>query len=434
MPLAIFVLLVGVIYFTISLRFINFRFIGKSIQIFFEKEKEKDGTKAVTSRAAFLSAISGSVGLGSISGVAAALFVGGPGAVFWMSIAGFLVMPLRYAEVFLGHFFRTKEKDGTISKFGPYAYIETGLIKEGYSKKLSKFCFYFYLIAILCGLTGALLVLNPLAEMAGSLFLNDNKIAIFAFCVAMAILCLVILSEGLRRIIQSLEGAVSVMALLYMIAVAFILIVNIQNVPTAIALIFTEAFNMQSLYGGILGIIIVSITRVIVATEVGFGSASFFHGKSQNDDSVREGILSMSGPFFASFIFIILNAVAVLATSSHLSGKNGILMVNHMFVSVHPYFSYLLFVIAFLFGLTTAIAWFFYGESSIKQLTKRKSALVVYRMYVFIIISSVGLVSFGVMIRIIDALIVSMVFPNMLALLLLGGVVRREFLKYTSKK
>ena len=149
MPLAIFVLLVGVIYFTISLRFINFRFIGKSIQIFFEKEKEKDGTKAVTSRAAFLSAISGSVGLGSISGVAAALFVGGPGAVFWMSIAGFLVMPLRYAEVFLGHFFRTKEKDGTISKFGPYAYIETGLIKEGYSKKLSKFCFYFYLIAIL---------------------------------------------------------------------------------------------------------------------------------------------------------------------------------------------------------------------------------------------------------------------------------------------
>lgn len=434
MPIAIFVLLVGVIYFTISLRFINFRFIGKSIQIFFEKEKEKDGNKAVTSRAAFVSAISGCVGLGNISGVAAAIFAGGPGAIFWMLLAGFLVMPLRYAEVFLGHFFRTKEKDGTISKYGPYAYIETGLVKEGYSKKLSKFFFIFYVVAMLCGVIGALIFqVNPLTELTGSLLLNSNKGAMFLFCVALAALSIFVVVGGLKRIVHTMEGAVSVMSFLYVASILLILVLNFKALPGAIGLIFTEAFNIQSIYGGILGVIIVSITRVLVATEVGFGSVSFLHGKSQNDDSVREGLLSMAGPLFGNFVFVTLNSIAVIATASHLSGENGILMIVKMFASVHPYFPFVLFVAAFLFAFTTIIAWYFYGESTLRELTQNKFALLMYRIFIFVLISVSGIVSFGVILRVIDPLILSMVFPNVLALLLLGGVVRREFLKYTSK-
>ena len=431
MPLAIFMLLVGVIYFTISLNFINFRLIGKSIKIFFENEKEKDGNKAVTSRAAFVSAISGCVGIGSIAGVAAALFAGGPGAVFWMLVAGFLIIPLRYAEVFLGHFFRTKEKDGTISRYGPYAYIETGLVKAGYSKLLSKILFVLYFISIFGGVIGAMLMqTNPLAEIAGNLFFNDSKIAILVFCTVLALASIFIVSGGLKRIIHTMEGAVSLMSIIYIISILLILIINIKFVPGAIALIFTEAFNLKSIYGGILGIIIVSVTRVIIATEVGFGTVSFLHGKSQNDDSVREGILSMSGPIIGSFVFIVLNAVAVIATSSHLSGNNGILMISTMFASVHPYFSYLLFVIAFLFAFTTILAWYFYGESSIKQLSNSKIVLIIYRIFVVVLISIAGVASFGVVIRIIDAVVFSMVFPNIITLLLLGGVVRRELNKY----
>lgn len=434
MPIAVFVLLIGVVYFLFSLKFMNFRFIGKSVSIFFEKEKEIDGAKAVTSRAAFVSAISGCVGMGSISGVAAALFAGGPGAVFWMLLVSFLVMPLRYAEVFLGHFFRTKEKDGTISRYGPYAYIETGLVREGYSKKLSKFLFVFYIITVLLGAVSTyILQINPLAEITGDLFLNNNKAGIFGFCFTLGVASLFIISGGLKRIIHSMEKAVSIMSLIYIVAILYILIFNFQNIPSAIALVFQEAFNIKSIYGGILGVIIIAITRGIMATEAGFGTVSFFHGKSQSDDSVREGLLSMTGPFFATFLFITLNSLAVLVTSSHLSGENGILMISKMFASIHPYFVYLLFIIAFLFAFTTIIAWHFYAEASILEVTKNKWAIIVYRGFFFALIAISGLASFGVMLRIVDTLGLTIVFPNILALVLLGGVVKRELAKYKKR-
>jgi AGCS family alanine or glycine:cation symporter len=427
LPLAIFFVLIGAIYFTITLKFINFRKLGTSVKIFFEKEKEEDGSKAVTSKAAFLSAISGCVGVGSISGVAAALYSGGPGAVFWMLVIGFLIMPLRYAEVFLGHFFRTKEKDGTISRYGPYAYIENGLTKEGYSPKLAKFLFVFYVISILLGAVGAFIMqANPLAEIAGHLFFKGNQIAVFGFSVALAGVSLFVILGGLKRIVHTMESAVSVMSLVYIIAILLILMLNIKAIPSVISLIFTEAFNPQSIIGGVIGVLIVSLTRVVVSTEVGLGTVSFLHGKSQNDNSIREGLLAMAGPFVVNFVFITLNSIAVLATASHLKRENGILMISRMFESVHHFFPIVLFVITFLFAFTTIIAWYFYAESSLMQISKSKIVMIGYQIFFFVLIAVSGLVSFGVMIRIIDAMVFAIVFPNILALLMLGKVVKRE--------
>jgi AGCS family alanine or glycine:cation symporter len=427
LPLAIFVVLIGALYFTISLKFINFRKLGTSVKIFFEKEKEEDGSKAVTSKAAFLSAISGCVGVGSISGVAAALYSGGPGAVFWMLVIGFLIMPLRYAEVFLGHFFRTKEKDGIISSYGPYAYIQNGLTKEGYSKKLSKFLFVFYVISILLGAVGAFIMqANPLAEIAGHLFFKGSKLGVFAFSIALAGVSLFVILGGLKRIVHTMESAVSIMSLVYIVAILLILALNIKAIPSTIALIFNEAFNPQSIMGGIIGVLIVSLTRVVVSTEVGLGTVSFLHGKSQNDNSTREGLLAMAGPFVTNFIFITLNSVAVLSTASHLKKENGILMISRMFESVHNLFPIVLFVITFLFAFTTIIAWYFYAESSLMQISKSNLMMRIYQLFFFVLIAVSGLVSFGVMIRIIDAMVFAIVFPNILALLLLGKVVSRE--------
>lgn len=430
-PLAVFVILIGMVYFTIKLRFINFRMLPASVKIFFEKEKEVDGSKAVTSKAAFLSAISGCVGVGSISGVAAALYFGGPGAVFWIFVVGFLLMPLRYAEVFLGHFFRTKDIDGNITQYGPYAYIEKGLQSQGYSKKLSRFLFVFYIVSILFGAIGAFIMqVNPLSELAGRILFNDNKLAIFIFCASLALLALFIVLGGLKRIIHSMEKIVSVMSIVYLLAILLILLLNITAIPATLALIFTEAFKLESIYGGILGVIIISFTRSVVATEVGLGTVSLLHGKSQSDDSIREGLLSMAGPFFINFIFIILNSIAVISTSSHAQNYNGILMINHMFASVHTYFPAILVIITFLFAFTTIIAWYFYGESSIKQITQKSMFLIIYKICFVVLISVSGLVSFGVMIRIIDATVFSIVFPNIISLILLGNVVKTELNKY----
>jgi AGCS family alanine or glycine:cation symporter len=430
MPLAIFFVLIGVIYFTINTKFINFRMLGSSVKIFFEKEKEVDGTKAVTSKAAFLSAISGCVGVGSISGVAAALFAGGPGAVFWMFIIGFLLMPLRYAEVFAGHFFRTKEKDGTISQYGPYAYIDKGLKSQGYGNKLSKFLFIFYIISILFGSIGAFTMqVNPLSEIVGNFIFNDNKIAVLLFCFALATFSIIIVLGGLKRIIHTMEGAVSVMSLIYLASILFILTLNFKNIPGALVLIFDSAFQLKSVYGGILGTIIIALTRTVIATEVGLGTVSLLHGKSQSDDSAREGLLAMAGPFFANFIFITLNSIAVLSTQSHLTGQNGILMISGMFAGIHQYFPILLLVITFLFAFTTIVAWYFYGESSIKQITERKIFINLYRIFFFVLITVSGSVSFGVMIRIIDATVFSIVFPNIIALILLGKAIKKNLPK-----
>lgn len=430
MPLAIFVLLVGVIYFSLISKFINFRMIGTSIKIFFEKEKEIDGNKAVTSKAAFLSAISGCVGVGSISGVAAAIFMGGPGAVFWMFIIGFLIMPLRYTEVFLGHFFRTKTADGTITQYGPYAYLDKGLKQSGYSPKLSRFLFIFYIISILFGSIGAFTMqVNPLSEIVGNFIFDGNKMAVFIFCFFLASVSMFVVLGGLKRIIHAMEKSVSVMSLIYLSSILFILLINIKAIPSTIALIFTSAFEWQSVYGGILGTIIVSFTRAIIATEVGLGTVALLHGKSQNDNSVREGLLAMGGPFFANFIFITLNSIAVLASASHLKGENGILMISGMFEGIHAYFPILLIVVTFLFAFTTIVAWYFYGESSIKQITEKKLYIYLYRIFFFILITVSGSVSFGVMIRIIDATVFSIVFPNIIALILLGKVVKQNLPK-----
>lgn len=431
LPLAICIVLIGLCYFTVKLKFINFRMMGDSIKIFFEKESEIDGEKAITSKSAFLSAISGCVGVGSISGGAAALFTGGPGSVLWMFIIGFLLMPLRYAEVFLGHFFRTKDAKGNIIQYGPYAYLDNGLISEGYSKRLSRFLFVFYIISILVGSIGAFIMqVNPLAELTGNLIFKSNKIFIFIFCVALALGCLFVILGGLKRIIRAMEKTVSAMAVVYLASIFIILILNIKHIPSALALIFNSAFQIKSVYGGIIGVLITSFTRSIVATEVGLGTVALLHGKSQSDNSVREGLLSMAGPFFANFIFITLNSIAVLATSSHLKGENGILMINSMFAAISPYFPIILCLITFLFAFSTIIAWYFYGESSLKQITQKQSYFLAYKVFFFILVSISGLVSFGVMIKIIDATVFSIVIPNIIGLMLLGNVVRRELDRY----
>lgn len=430
MPISIFVILIGVIYFTIKLKFIHFRMFGKACKAFLETEKEIDGNKAVTSRAAFFSAISGCVGVGNISGVAAALFAGGPGAVLWMLIIGFLVTPLRYAEVFLGHFFRTKASDGSIVQYGPYAYIENGLKSQGYSNKIIKILFVAYAVSILFGSIGAFIMqVNPLTEIAGDLILQNSKSGIFIFSILLATLSLFVVVGGLKRIIHSMQRVVSVMSIVYLLSIIVILAINVQNIPNAIVLIFKEAFNMQSVYGGILGIIIVSFTRIIISTEVGLGSVAFLHGKSQNDNSVREGLIAMIGPVFANFIFITLNSIAVIASLSYLEKINGILMIKHMFHEVHFAFPFLLLIITFLFAFTTIVAWYFYAESSIKQITSKKAIIVLYRILFFILISISGLVSFGIMLKIIDAVVISIVFPNIIALILLGNVVKNETYK-----
>lgn len=431
LPLAIFMVLFGLFYFTFKLKFINFRMIGTSVKIFFEKEKEVDGAKAITSKSAFLSAISGCVGVGSISGVAAALFAGGPGSVFWMFVIGFLLMPLRYAEVFLGHFFRKKDASGNIIQYGPYAYLDHGLISQGYSKRLSKFLFIFYVISILVGSIGAFVMqVNPLAELTGNLIFKGSKVSIFIFCVLLASFSLFIIVGGLKRIVKAMEQTVSAMAVVYLFSIFLILSLNLKAIPATFVLILDSAFQLKSVYGGLLGVLIVSFTRGIVATEVGLGTVALLHGKSQSDDSVREGLLSMAGPFFANFIFITLNSIAVLATASHLKGENGILMINSMFEGVYPYFSIVLCIITFLFAFSTIIAWYFYGESSIKQITSKKYYFTLYKIFFFVLISVSGLVSFGVMLRIIDATVFSIVFPNIIGLILLGKVVKVELDKY----
>lgn len=467
-PIVLIILILGAIYFTVYFAFPNIRYLGLAIRTVkgdyeadenptnltkttdFQRESllddhpdtiRNEGVEGeVTPFQALTAALSATVGLGNIAGVAVALSVGGPGATFWMILAGLLGMSTKFTECTLGVKYREIDADGTVHG-GPMYYLRRGLADRGFAGLGKAFAIFF---AIMCvgGSFGGGNMFQ--ANQAASQFLNlayGTDIPMAAktiFGLVVATLVGVVIIGGIKRIGQVTEKVVPFMAVLYVGAALVIIGINISAVPTAFGLIIEGAFAPTAAVGGFLGVLIQGFQRAAFSNEAGVGSAAIAHSAVRTSHPASEGMVALLEPFIDTVLICTMTALVLIVTN--IDGgfmtygskvPDGVGVTSVAFESSIPGASYVLTIAVVLFAFSTMLSWSYYGLQAWKFLFgKGRTADLVYKVLfcLFVVVGSAA--SLGSVINFSDAMIFAMVFPNIIGLVLLAPVVKEEVAKY----
>ena len=433
-PLIVLVLLTGGIIFTLYFGFINVRGFKHSIDIIKGKYDNPNDTGQISHFQALTSALSATIGLGNIAGVAVAVSLGGPGAVFWMVFIAFFSMSAKFVSCTLGQLYRKVNEDGSVSG-GPMYYLSQGLEEKGYTT-LGKILGAMYAVFIIGGAFGGgnMFQANQSYELFGKLIgLPD-----YIYGIILAILVGTVIVGGIQRIGQTTEKIVPFMVILYVGASLFIILTNLDKIPAVLNSIFTQAFAPDAAYGGFIGALVTGIKRAVFSNEGGVGSASIAHSAAKTDEPVREGIVAMIGPFIDTIVVCFMTASVILITSDINpmykigGGINGAELTSAAFGSVISWFPYILSIVVFLFSFSTMISWYYYGDKGWKYLFGAKSIKVYQIMYLgCIVLGSVA--SLGNVIDFSDMMILSCGFPNIIGCMFLLPILKLKLDDYWSR-
>jgi len=431
-PFIVVWLLAGAIFFTIKMGFINFRGVKHAFQLVAGKYDDPEDKGEVSHFQALTTALSATVGLGNIAGVAVAIVIGGPGATFWMIIAGLLGMASKFTECTLGVKYRLINDKGEVSG-GPMYYLSKGLEKrnmKGLGKVLAG------LFAILC--IGGSFGGGNMFQANQAFVQVSNKVPIFEgngalFGVILAILVGLVIIGGIKSIAKVTDKIVPVMVGVYVGFAIIIILIHIENIGAAFGAIYNGAFSPTALKGGVIGVLIVGFQRAAFSNEAGVGSASIAHSASKTKHPVSEGVVALLEPFVDTVLVCTMTALVLIFTgfATDPGGLNGSELTSAAFSNVFPWFDWVLLVAIVLFAFSTMISWSYYGQKSWSYLFgQSKSAEYTYKaiFLLFIVVgSSVGL---GSVLTFSDLMILGMAFPNILGLLLLSGEVRNDLKSY----
>ena len=429
-PFLVMLLILGGIFFTFWYRWINVRGFKHSIDVIRGKYDKPEDTGEISHFRALTSALSATVGLGNIAGVAIAIQLGGPGAVFWMLIAAVFGMSEKFCTCVLSQMHRRVNRDGTISGGAMY-YVDLGLKQMGgFWKPVGKVLGVMYALMIMCGAIGGgnMFQANQTAEAFRSTFgLSDSVNWVIGL--AMAILVGIVIIGGIKRIGAATSRIVPAMCGMYVIASLFIILTNITKVPETIGLIFTMAFTQNAFYGGVVGVFVWGIRRASFSNEAGLGSAAIAHAAAKTDEPVREGIIGMIGPFIDTIIVCTMTAIVVIITGAwidpNIPQKAGVALTTAAFGSAIGWFPYILTISIGLFAYSTMIAWCYYGERGWVYLLDHfggvgLKTVIIFRV-VFIVFIVVGAVNtLKDVLEFSDLLILSMAFPNIVGSIILA--------------
>ena len=379
----VLVLLIGGFVFTIYFKFINVRGFKHSIDIIKGKYDNPDDTGQISHFQALTSALSATIGLGNIAGVAVAVSLGGPGAVFWMVFIAFFSMSAKFVSSTLGQLYRKVNEDGSVSG-GPMYYLNYGLKDRGYSK-LGKILGAMYAVFIIGGAFGGgnMFQANQSYELFGKLIGLPN----YLYGIILAILVGSVIIGGIKRIGQTTEKIVPFMVILYVTASLFVIITNFEKIPSVINSIFSQAFAPDAAYGGFIGALVTGIKRGVFSNEGGVGSASIAHSAAKTDEPVREGIVAMIGPFIDTIVVCFMTACVILITKDINplyqvgGGINGAELTSAAFGSAISWFPYILSIVVFLFSFSTMISWYYYGDKGWKYLFGGSSIKIYQGIY-----------------------------------------------------
>ncbi len=437
-PLVVFWLVLGALFFTVRMGFINFRGVRHAIDLVRGVYDNPEDEGEVSHFQALATALSATVGLGNIAGVAVAVSLGGPGATFWMIIAGIIGMSSKFVECTLGVKYRQISPDGRVSG-GPMYYLSQGLAKQGnWQGLLGKGLAVLFAILCIGGSFGGgnmFQANQAFAQLEGEFaFLHGQG---FYFGLVLAALVGIVIIGGIKSIAKVTDKIVPFMVAVYLITSLVIIFMNIGNIGEAFGSIIDGAFNADAMKGGILGVLIVGFQRSAFSNEAGVGSASIAHSASKTNEPVSEGIVALLEPFIDTVVVCTITALVLIFTGfadggpEHLKGSE---VTAAAFSSVFPWFRYVLIVAIFLFAFSTMISWSYYGLKSWTFLFgQTKQAAVAYK-FVFLIFIVIGSsTSLGAVLDFSDMMILGMAFPNILGLYFLSGEVRKELKSYFAR-
>jgi len=464
----LFPLILGASYFTVYFKFINFRGFFTSIRIVNGKYDDlegridhkvevddfvftDDGDDPDTIRVeghegevshfqALTAALSATVGLGNIAGVAIAVSIGGAGATFWMIVAGFLGMASKFVECTLGVKYRDIADDGTVYG-GPMYYLTKGLKSKGFGK-LGKILAALFAVFVIGGSFGGgnMFQVNQAFQLVENITGGDSSILHergWLFGLVMAVLVGIVIIGGIKKIAKVTDKIVPFMVVIYVAASLYVLIAKYDMIGDAILQIFNGAFSPEGVVGGAVGVLVQGFRRAAFSNEAGVGSASIAHSAVKTKYAASEGMVALLEPFIDTVVVCTMTALVLVITgnvaaeNASLNDAQAILLTSGAFASVISWFPYVLTMAVVLFAFSTMISWSYYGFQGWAYLfgrTKKMEYAYKLLFLVFVVIGSAA--SLGSVIGFSDAMIFAMMVPNMIGLVLLAPKVKEELTKY----
>ncbi len=468
-------LALGALFFTIVFRFVNLRKFGLAIKVVRGKYDDLEkGAEDVTSAVhsvdgdivdtikkeshhgevnhfqALATAVSGTVGLGNIAGVAVAIAIGGPGATFWMIVCGLLGMSSKFVECTLGVKYRDIDKNGVVYG-GPMYYLKKGFAEKNLAW-LGKFLAVLFAVLCVGGSLGGgnAFQSNQAAQQIASMTGMSGSSAGFIIGLVLAVITGIVIIGGIKKIATVTEKIVPFMAIIYITASLIIIFANFSFIDDAFRMIFSEAFSPRAGLGGLMGVLIVGFRRAAFSNEAGAGSASIAHSAVKTKYPASEGVVSLLEPFIDTVVICTMTALVIImfnkdglmfpyggdgkgtvVLNATGAGTSGVDLTSMAYNDVIPHFSYILTVAIVLFAFSTMISWSYYGLQAWKYLFGRGKVADLSYKFLFLAFVIIGAsVSLSAVTDFSDAMILAMVFPNMIGLLFLFPKVREELNRY----
>lgn len=438
-PLIVLWLIAGAIFFTVRMGFINVRAFKHAFYVIAGHYDDPDEEGEVTHFQALAAALSATVGLGNIAGVAIAITVGGPGAMVWMTLGGLFGMTSKFVECTLAQKYRISLPNGHVAG-GPMYYLSQGLAERGLRPLGQVLSVVFSILCIGAAFGGGNMfqanqsheALKTAAEEFAFRGLVEQLDWIYGLVLA-ALVALVIIG-GIRRIGTVAASLVPSMCIIYVLSAAWILLVNIDQVPSAVVTIVTEAFNPQAVEGGIIGIIVTGIQRSGFSNEAGIGSAAIAHAAARTHEPVREGVVALLEPFIDTVVICNMTAIVIVITGVYqdAEGLSGVKTTSAAFETVIGWFPVVLGLAILLFAFSTMISWSYYGERAWTFLFGQGTSIV-YRVLFVACVFIGSVVNLGAVLDFADMMLLSMAFPNMLGGFILSGQVAADLKNYMDR-
>lgn len=434
-PLVVLWLAGGAVFFTLYFRLVNLRGIPLAIRALRGHFDEDDAPGEISHFQALTTAVSGTVGIGNIGGVAVAIAAGGPGATFWMIVAGFLGMATKFAECTLGVRYRTVHKDGSVSG-GPMFYLRRGLEERGFGLA-GRALGSFYAVGIMIGCLGAgnmfqanqafVQIQAITGGVEGPLAGKGWLVGVF-----LALTVGAVILGGIRSIAKVTERLVPFMAGFYFLGAVLVIALNVSALPQAVLAILDGAFNGQALAGGIIGTMVVGVQRAVFSNEAGIGSAAIAHSAVKTRLPATEGLVALFEPFIDTIVICTLTALVIgVATVTWPgfmdSGLKGVAMTSDAFGRTVWWFPYPLAIAAVLFAVSTMLSWSYYGMKGVAYLagpSKLWQTAFKLAFCLFIVIGAS--IKLDAVLDFSDAAVFILCVPNILGLLILAPVVVEE--------
>ncbi len=450
-PVVVALLILTAVIFTFYFGFIQFRGLKVSYEVIRGRYSSKSDPGEVPHFQALTSALSGTVGLGNIAGVGAAMALGGPGATFWMILAGLLGMCTKFAECTLGVKYREVHADGTVSG-GPFKYLPVAFKKFG--KWPAKILTGIFAVAILIfGVAGGNMfqanqTFAQVQEVTGGAdgFLGSAGAALIFGLVLAGLVAAVILG-GIKSIGKTTSRLVPAMGIVYVLACLFVIFVNIDQVPAAFGAIIQGAFAPEGLAGGIVGVMIVGFQRAAFSNEAGLGSAAIAHSAVKTRRPVSEGFVAMFEPLVDTVVICTMTALTiVIANAPSLQAgidqvqsggatPDGVLLTSDAFATVISWFPVVLAIAVSLFAFSTLITWSYYGLKAWEYLFGRgKTSEIIYKVIFLAFTVTGSVLTFGQVLNFADSALFVCAFVNLLGVYMLLPVIKREMKAYLADR